>query len=165
MSEYLIFSCTKCSQFSYVKTSQKTKKCLRCGKNHLVKNLVVSGIVVNGITKALEVVKEKQNELGLKNSKDGINFRSENDFIVKAKIKKENYNKSNNLHYEDLFKKILIEVKNSQIYNAKKGIPEYYIDMILKDNNIPFEKVRVLKREFLKKNALKLLKNCFLINL
>jgi len=165
MSEYLIFSCTKCYQYSYVKTSQKTKKCLRCGRNHLVKNIIDSGIVVEGITKALEVVKKEQNELAIKDSKGGLNLRSENDFVMKNESKKNDFLKNGAFDYDELFKQILIEIKNSLIYSAKKGVPGYYIDMISKERNIPLENVKSLKKVFLKNNSLQLSNNCFYINL
>ena len=62
---YLIFECTKCKQFMYVKTTQKGKKCLRCGRTHTVSKIINSGEIVNGMTTAVEEVKKKQNEFGI----------------------------------------------------------------------------------------------------
>jgi len=165
MSDYLIFACTKCKQYSYVKTTQKTKKCLRCGRNHLVEKILDSGVIINGITKALEAVKARQNGLAIKDSKGGLNLRSENDFVIKKESRKPKVLKIKELNYDELFKKILIEIKNSLIYSAKKGVPGYYIDMISKERNIPLENVKSLKKVFLKNNSLQLSNNCFYINL
>jgi len=60
---YLIFQCSKCYQYSYVKTTQNTKKCLRCNRTHQVQNLFGKGEIVKGMTAAVERVKMLQNEL------------------------------------------------------------------------------------------------------
>ena len=65
-SNYIVFSCTKCHQYSYVKTTQKTKKCLRCNRTHQVQTLLGSGEIVKGMTAAVERVKVLQNELAEK---------------------------------------------------------------------------------------------------
>ena len=59
---YLVFCCKKCHQYSYVKISQKTKKCLRCGSVHQVSSIMSNGDIVKGMTNALELVKKKQGE-------------------------------------------------------------------------------------------------------
>jgi len=165
MTEYIIFTCSKCKQYSYVKTSQKTKKCLRCGRNHLVKNVLTSGFIVNGITKALEVVKQKQNELAIKDYKGELNLRSENDFVLKNELKNKRFSKNKVLNYEEMFKKLLIEIKKSSIYKAKKGVPEYYLDMVSKEHNISLETLKSLKNTFLKNNSLQFSNNSIYINL
>lgn len=60
---YLIFQCSKCHQYSYVKTAQKTKKCLRCNRIHHVQNLLGCGEIVKGLSAAVEKVKALQNDL------------------------------------------------------------------------------------------------------
>ena len=75
-SPYLVFTCKKCRQYSYVKTTQKTKKCLRCGRTHQVKDILSLGEIIYGMTAAVEVVKQKQTELAIPE------FRSEGDFVV-----------------------------------------------------------------------------------
>jgi len=62
---YLLFACSKCKQYLYVKTTQKTKKCLRCGRQHKVSSIINSGEIVRGITKAVEMVQFRQNELAI----------------------------------------------------------------------------------------------------
>ncbi|MCK4859155.1 MAG: hypothetical protein KAS87_01200, partial [Candidatus Omnitrophica bacterium] len=73
---YLVFVCKKCRQYSYVKTVQKTKKCLRCGRTHQVKDILNLGEIVSGMTEAVNTVKRKQTELAIPE------FRSEGDFVV-----------------------------------------------------------------------------------
>ena len=73
---YLIFACKKCKEYSYVKTTQKTKKCLRCGRTHQVQRILNDGEVVCGMTEAVNSVKRKQNELAIPE------FRSGSDFVV-----------------------------------------------------------------------------------
>ena len=75
---YLVFACKKCKEFSYVKTIQKTKKCLRCGKTHQVRDILNKGEVVNGMTEAVNAVKRKQNEIAIPE------FRSGGDFVITA---------------------------------------------------------------------------------
>ncbi|MHA2220106.1 MAG: DUF1922 domain-containing protein, partial [Candidatus Hodarchaeales archaeon] len=43
---YLIFACYKCKQFLYAKTTQKTRKCLRCGRMHKIEKIIDSGEIV-----------------------------------------------------------------------------------------------------------------------
>ncbi len=55
-TEYIVFQCTKCDQYTYAKVKQKSKKCPRCGRNHVVANL--EGVIVEGITNAMKLVKK-----------------------------------------------------------------------------------------------------------
>ena len=75
---YLVFACKKCQQFSYVKTSQATKKCLRCGRSHRVKSILGEGEIVYGMTLAVNTVKRNQNQLTFPE------FRSQGDFIINS---------------------------------------------------------------------------------
>ena len=77
---YLIYACLNCKQFSYVKTTQKTAKCLRCGRFHKVSKILHKGEIVKGITAAMNHVKEKQNQLSINESKFQLNLRTEGDF-------------------------------------------------------------------------------------
>jgi hypothetical protein len=79
ITPYLVFKCNKCQQYSYVKTTQKSKKCLRCGRSYQVIMLLNSGIIVNGMTAAVNKVKELQNQLG------SPQFRTESEFTVVSK--------------------------------------------------------------------------------
>lgn len=65
----------------YAKTTQKTKKCLRCGCSHKVSTVINSGVIVKRMTEAVNMVKYKQNEIALNelstkpNLRQGMNFR------------------------------------------------------------------------------------------
>jgi len=80
---YLVFECSKCQQYSYVKITQKTKKCLRCGCSYQVKLIVNSGVIVNGMTAAVNKVKELQNTLG------SPQFRTESEFTIPSQTPKQ----------------------------------------------------------------------------
>ncbi len=43
----------------YAKTTQKTKKCLRCGCSHNVSTVINSGVIVKRMTEAVNMVKYK----------------------------------------------------------------------------------------------------------
>lgn len=61
MTDYLVFACGKCGQYTYAKTSQKGKKCPRCGRNHKVNS--VNGRIVDGCTAAMKTVKKLQDRM------------------------------------------------------------------------------------------------------
>ncbi len=65
---YVIFRCAECGQCMYVKSTQKTKRCLRCRKTYKVPVILDKMVVeeVNGMTNAVERVKELQHQLALK---------------------------------------------------------------------------------------------------
>ncbi len=84
---YLIFTCSKCTQYLYVKTTQKSKKCLRCGRQHKVSSIINSGEIVKGMTKAVEMVKTRQNELAVEELGAKPEFRAGDDFTIMKKIK------------------------------------------------------------------------------
>lgn len=153
---YLVFACSKCQQFSYVKTSQKTKKCLRCGHSHQVKSLLNEGEIVFGMTLAVNTVKEKQNELAVPE------FRSQNDFIINTKSihrKSDTYPISNeeNRHEPEnklKFKALLLEL--SKLYGK---FPAYMIDIMAENSGISSQEVPLLIKAFKKKGFLILLKD------
>jgi len=57
---------SKCKQYLYVKTSQKAKRCLRCGQYHKISSIINSGEIVKGLSEAVDAVKTRQNELAIK---------------------------------------------------------------------------------------------------
>ncbi|MHA1534084.1 MAG: DUF1922 domain-containing protein [Promethearchaeota archaeon] len=130
---YLIFACKKCGGFFYVKTVQKTKKCLRCGRKHQVQDILKKGEVVSGMTEALNTVKRKQNELATPE------FRSRNDFVVathsvvRLKIRKNDLkNKNQENDYKQKFTEMLFEL--SKLY---KRFPKYMLEIMAEDYKIP----------------------------
>jgi len=160
---YLVFTCSKCSQYSYVKTIQKTKKCLRCGRTHQVKNLLGSGKVVYGMTAAVNTVKQKQTELATPE------FRSEGDFVVatnkfltrtpvkKSKIKvpsNKDSDKNINLDFKKQFIEILLEL--SKLYGK---FPKYMLEIMAENYGILAVELKRLIRSFRKQGVLTVLKN------
>jgi hypothetical protein len=139
---YLIFACKKCGEFSYVKTIQKTKKCLRCGRKHQVQDILKKGEVVSGMTEAVNTVKRKQNELSVPE------FRSGSDFIVathnvalpKSKIKAVK-NGDQEIDYKQKFTEMLFEL--SKLY---KWFPKYMLEIMSEDYGIPAIELKTLIR-------------------
>ena len=148
---YLIFACKKCQQFLYVKTTQKTKKCLRCGRSHQVKNVLNEGEIMSGMTLAVNTVKGKQNELAIPE------FRSQNDFIIDTKSIQNNsltfaYSKKENSDEPDnrlKFKTLLLNL--SKLYSK---FPAYMIELMAEDTGIPNQELLRLIKKFKKKGFL-----------
>ena len=137
---YLIFACKKCQQYSYVKTTQKTKKCLRCGRPHQVRDILNKGEVVYGMTEAVNAVKRKQNEIAIPE------FRSESDFVVATHdiIRPTNRvkairNDDQEIEYGKKFSEMLFEL--SKLY---KRFPKYMLEIMAEDYEIPAIKLKSL---------------------
>ena len=147
---YLIFACKKCQQYSYVKTSQKTKKCLRCGRSHRVQGILKDREVLYGMTEAVNAVKRKQNELAIPE------FRSGSDFVVatrsvalpksRAKAVK---NEDQIINYKEKFTEMLFEL--SKLY---KRFPKYILDIMAEDYGIPAIELKTLIRNAKKSGML-----------
>ena len=139
---YLIFACRKCGGFSYVKTVQEVKKCLRCGRKHQVQDILKKGEVVSGMTEAVNTVKRKQNELATPE------FRSGSDFIVatntnirpKSSIRALR-NKDKEIDYTSKFTEMLLEL--SKLY---KRFPNYMLEIMADDYQIPQIELKTLIR-------------------
>ena len=145
---YLVFKCSKCNQYSYVKTTQKTKKCLRCGRAHQVKDLETSAIKVKGISEALKEVQARQNMLGKGN------FRTEGGFTVAV-----NYNKNKNNFEEDnlgKFKGILKRL--SDLYDE---FPRFLIDIMAEEYHIPQKEIKFQINKLKHENFLTEIKNSY----
>ena len=158
---YLVFVCKKCHQYSYVKTTQKTKKCLRCGRTHQVKDLLRLCEIVNGMTEAVNTVKKKQTELAIPE------FRSEGDFVVatnkfstRTPIKKSKNkvlsNKDSNkiIDFKEQFIEILLEL--SKLYGK---FPKYMLEIMAENYEIPALELKLLIKSFKKQGILTELKN------
>jgi len=150
---YLIFTCRKCQQFGYVKTTQKTKKCLRCGRTHQVSSLS-KGEIVYGITAAVDTVKKKQNEFSVPE------FRSTSDFIVAtnsiARPKnsvKALINKDQESDYKGRFNDMLMEL--SKLYGK---FPKYLLEIMAENYGIPQSELSLLINEFKKNEILIVMK-------
>ncbi|MHA1372915.1 MAG: DUF1922 domain-containing protein [Promethearchaeota archaeon] len=155
---YLVFACYKCHQFSYVKTTQKTKKCLRCGHSHQVESLLRKAEIVNGMTSAVNRVKFLQNELGYEELKEEPDFASEGGF----KIASNNEGKERNVSImpqkkgdedEQLFDSFILMLRKlSEMYRT---FPKYIIEIIAENKNIPQSEITRLIRRSLKEGYLK----------
>ena len=144
---YLIFACSKCEEFSYVKTTQKTKKCLRCGRTHQVRNILNDGEVVNGMTETVNTVKRKQNEIAIPE------FRSGSDFVIATHsgIRPNSFRLKSNvielkegdqeIDYSGKFNDMLLEL--SKLY---KRFPEYLLEIKTDDYGIPKSELMFLIR-------------------
>ena len=147
---YLIFKCKKCKEYSYVKTTQSTKKCLRCGRVHQVREILKSGEVVYGMTEAVNTVKKNQNELAIPE------FRSGSDFVVatlsvtlpksRAKAVK---NEDQIINYKENFVEMLFEL--SKLY---KRFPKYMLEIMAEDYEIPAIELKILIRNAKKSGML-----------
>lgn len=150
---YIIFTCSKCKQYMYVKTTQKTKKCLRCGRHHKVATIINSGEIVDGMTEAVNRVKQRQAEYGIKEKGDIPEFRAIGDFKSPLKIEGKTIKvKDNGDMEEDLFfcfKQMLSEI--SRLYSR---FPYYIIKLMAEDYNIPNNELKTLFNAFLKKGIL-----------
>lgn len=145
---YIIFACMKCQQFAYVKTTQKTKKCLRCGRTHQVSSLSKEEIVY-GMTAAVDTVKKKQTEFAFPE------FRSSSDFIIAtnniAQPKnsvKPLINKDQESDYKGKFNEMIMEL--SKLY---RKFPKYMLEIMAENYGIPHSELSVLINEF-KKNEI-----------
>lgn len=151
---YLVFACTKCHQYSYVKTTQKTKKCLRCNRTHKVADILKTGEIVKGITNALKYVKEKQNQLA------NPDLVSENEFVIGSDlIIKENPNNKiivldEEESIEQKFGLLLKEI--GKFYST---FPRYAIEALSDKYNIPQSSLKNLIRKFEKIQVLIKLEN------
>jgi len=164
---YLVFACKKCRQYSYVKTTQKTKKCLRCGRTHQVKDIISLGEIVYGMTAAVDTVKQKQTELATPE------FRSEGDFVVatnkfptRTPVKKskgkilpdkgsdKNNDKDINFDFKKQFSEVLLEL--SKLYGK---FPKYMLEIMAENYGIPTAELKLLIKSFKKQGILTVLKN------
>ena len=149
---YIVFTCSKCDQYIYVKTAQKTKKCLRCNHTHQVKN-ISGGELVKGISTAVLTVKKRQNELAIKELGNEPELRGQNDFCVTDNCKtfliQEEEDISSNILEEDdyleEFRKILL-----QLNKTHKIIPDYLITIMTEEKKIPYDEVKFLMKKFQK---------------
>lgn len=126
---YLVFTCVKCGQYSYVKLTQKGKKCLRCGRTHQVSKIKNSGEIVNGISAAVEMVKKRQNKLAIETLGGDPDLLTTQSF---KKVKEPSFTtykegKEDSDNYEK-FKRSLIKKTN-----RFSEFPKYVIDLIAEE--------------------------------
>jgi len=152
---YLVFSCTKCSNFSYVKITQKTKKCLRCGRIHQVRNLISNGDIVQGMTSAVNKVIEKQNKLALNEMGHLPEFKSDNEFkvaISQGSRYPEKLNKKDNTS-SSKFKLMLEDISRNY-----QEFPIYVLEVMAENYSIPMAEISRLTVKFQREGCLKPIK-------
>ena len=164
---YLIFECSKCKQFMYVKITQKGKKCLRCGRAHVVSKLVVLGEIVYGMTAAVEEVKRKQNDFSLTELGHDPELRAFTDFKVSGftpqseECEQTRSDREQEEDFSDQFTKMLREIKSTY-----KTFPNYVLEVMADNYMIPHSTLKSLINQFQKKGILiKSKDNSYKINL
>ena len=150
----------------YVKTTQKTKKCLGCGRGHQVSK-ISGGKVIKGITTAMEEVKKRQNNLAIKEFNTVPELRTDSDFCIASnlgvsyentqkKLKKKNLEPN----FDNIFKELLNKL--SGMYSK---FPGYMIRMLADEFKIPHLEIKILSNKFMNKGRLIPLKdNYFRLN-
>lgn len=160
-SPYLVFTCLKCGQYSYVKTTQKTKKCLRCGRTHQVKN-ITWGDVVKGMTAAVATVKERQNKLAIKELGEQPDLHTSTDFCIASsideKLSPSTKNMSKNVQEGEDYDKRFTEGLE-QLSKMYAQIPDYLVKMMVEDKLIPLNEGELLIKKFVQLGVLIPLKN------
>jgi len=148
---YLVFPCSKCANFMYVKTIKKKKKCLRCGRSHTVNNISNTGEVVKGMTNAVKMIKIKQNELAVKELGHHPDFQTTDGFqIHQAPSKIINSTlEQNNDTLSRKFRDLLVELSLMH-----KKFPFYLIEIGADKYNIPASELKSLARTFLEQGSL-----------
>jgi hypothetical protein len=149
---YIVFSCSKCHQYTYVKTTRKTKKCARCGRINNIPNISGMGELVIGISSAVELVKKKQEKLAIKELGTHPEFRTFNDFKVAQSLENleiSHENTDEDLKYQTRFKEMLIKL--SMMY---KSFPYYIIEIMAENYDIPNSEIKLLTRSFRKQGIL-----------
>lgn len=155
-SPYIVFTCSKCEQYIYVKSTQKTKKCLRCNRTHQVKN-ITWGMIVKGMTAAVNTVKERQNELALKELGELPDLHTHTDFSIASSIddampalvKNRNKNLQEGEGYDERFKEGL-----KQLSKMYKQLPDYLIKMMVEEKSIPSNEGELLIRKYVQLGVL-----------
>ena len=158
---YLIFQCTKCSRWLHVKTIQKTKKCFACGRTHQVKKFTDAGQIVKGMSAAINIVKNKQDELAVKEHGKKPDLRSEKDFYIATTLNKiqppnivSQKEKEFNTDYSNDFRTILMTLSKKH-----KRFPGYMIKILADEYKIPEVEFNLLRLKCITEGILIPLKN------
>jgi hypothetical protein len=161
---YLIFQCSKCHQYSYVKITQKTKKCLRCNRTHQVQKLLGKDEIVKGMTAAVESVKMLQNELARNELGRDPDLVSEKGFSLPQKgsimqVRKFRFIDHDFEEEEDqypIFLTMLCELNSSY-----KKFPLYLMNIIADEKGIPHSVLPGLIRKAINEKKLKKLNDLY----
>jgi hypothetical protein len=164
---YLIFQCSKCQQYSYVKTTQKTKKCLRCNRTHQVQKLLGKGEIVKGMTVAIERVKILQNELARSMlgrdpdlvSEKGFSLPQKEEFI---QVSENNSSTPAIEELEDYYPDFLKALR--ELSSSYKMFPLYLVDIIASEKGIPKSILPSLLRKAIREMKIKRINNLYIYN-
>jgi hypothetical protein len=162
---YLIFQCSKCQQYSYVKTTQKTKKCLRCNHTHQVHRLLGKGEIVKGMTAAVERVKWLQNNLARNLLGKDPDLVSEKGFSLPQKevfIQASEHSKTNDtiIEEEEDYYPAFLEMLGKLKASYDK-FPPYLIDIMAEEERIPHSLIPILMRKAIKDTKLRKLSDLY----
>lgn len=140
---YVVFICGRCHQYLYVKTTQKTKKCLRCRRTYQVRLIQNKGEIIHGISNVVKRVKKLENTLGVSQ------FTTKTEFSIYSEDKaKKDLSQVSNQHewlFLDLLKTLSLKYRE---------FPVYMIELMAQDYNIPPRELKILIRNFLKEKKL-----------
>lgn len=150
---YIVFACEKCKQFMYVKQTQKTKKCLRCRRSHKVSDISNSGEIVNGMTNAVETVKERQHELAIRELGTTPEFRSLDDFKVHTT---ERSNRKERIEISNIDNDFIPQFIRmlSKMIDIYTKVPYYAFEIFADNYNIPEAELKILIRLFQRKGII-----------
>jgi len=158
---YFLFACFKCGRVLYVKTVQKTKKCLTCNRVHQVAKLLGGTEIVYGMSKAIDEVKQRQNALAILEVGHTPDLRANSDFHVASHSiehlephKKPMKSNEIDIDYGEAFKALL---KDLSLKFTR--FPGYMILMMAPDYHIPEPEVPILLSTFTQKGYLIALQN------
>ncbi|TFF94895.1 MAG: DUF1922 domain-containing protein [Promethearchaeota archaeon] len=143
---YLIFRCSKCEQYMYVKPTQKQKKCLRCGRTHTVAKLDVVD-EVKGMTTAVNRVKELQNTLG-----GEPNLSGSGEFSVA--LSNAGVNKIKNIMNESELEIQFYDLLHNLAQQYTK-FPYYMIELMAQESQFDLNEVQLFLRKFIKEGVLR----------
>ncbi|MFX1273640.1 MAG: DUF5817 domain-containing protein [Promethearchaeota archaeon] len=150
---YYIFACSTCNNYSYVKTTQKGKKCLRCGRHHQVEKLKAISEVVSGISTAKDRIIELENLMARKELGSEPELRSENDFYIYYQDLQKSSSSNKIEHNGSDFLKFKLLLNT--LRDKYKKFPLYLIEISAIDHQIPQEKLKFLIEKSIKNGIIK----------
>ena len=150
-TSYLVFACQKCNQYTFTKTTRKTKKCVRCRHLNPIESVMDRGEVVKGISIAVELVKQRQNEFAIEELGTSPEFRTLDDFKIGTSIQNgvSMVEEDKDEEYRTKFDRALHE-----LCGLHKKFPFYMIELMAEKYGIPRSEIKILTRAFQKEGRL-----------
>mgnify|MGYP006278774889 CR=1 FL=1 len=168
---YLIIGCIRCHNHFYVNLTkgQKIKACPRCKKKNLVDK--TKGIVVEGMTAAVEKVKEKQHELALKELGrepsfevvSGKSFEIPNLDRQKKNVRQYNSKFTRTKNSEKLKEGYLFLRILKDIAQEYTEFPIYLLEYKAGEVGLPVPEIKIYLRQFVKQEILSINKKKYLV--